>query len=320
MFSIREYSKSTIFMLVLLASSLGCRSSCTQGMSNPGAHQNPDMIDLNRGYSIFLGTMADMTWFEIENAAKNQTIVLFPLGVIEEHGPHMACGADIYSAYLQCRLVQNELIKKKLPTIIAPPFYWGINTSTRNFPGSFDMRPEAMKALLTDILANLKQWGFTKIYYVNSHGEAGHNLVLLESAKESLQNLKIDSRVIMSDKMCRRFGLKGDEDYILSVDFNPPPGWPDVQVPDFHAGAEETGDMVAFYPNLVQSELARTLKAPVVKEGDYRFWGQDARKITPLGYGGDPAAFNAEWSRKAVIAYCQAVARAIERKIVHDHE
>ena len=38
-------------------------------------------------YSIFTDTMADLDWREIENKGRQKVPVLFPLGVIEEHGP-----------------------------------------------------------------------------------------------------------------------------------------------------------------------------------------------------------------------------------------
>jgi len=46
------------------------------------------------GYSIFSDTMADMTFQQIEDAAKKNIPVLFPIAVIEEHGPHMCLGTD----------------------------------------------------------------------------------------------------------------------------------------------------------------------------------------------------------------------------------
>jgi creatinine amidohydrolase len=309
-----KFRESEFIPLGLLICFLGCQGACAQGMPTPVADPTPAWFDMKGGYSILTGTMGDMTWPEIETAAKNHAIVLLPVGVIEEHGPHIACGTDIYLAYLDCRLVSQELAKRDLPAIIGPPIYWGINSSTRNFPGSFDVRPEIMTALLTDILANLKHWGFSEIYYVNLHGEAVQNLVIVQSAKESRQQLQIDTRVVMSDRMSRRFGLKGDEHYILSVDYDPPPGGPNVAVPDFHAGAEETGDMVAFFPDLVNRKLVGSLKAPSVEEGGYSNWGKDARKVTPLGYAGDPAAYDSSWSRKAVLDYCMAIAQAIEKK------
>jgi len=48
------------------------------------------------GYSIFPETMVDMTWPEVEKAAKEGAIVLMTTAVIEEHGPHMTCGIDTY--------------------------------------------------------------------------------------------------------------------------------------------------------------------------------------------------------------------------------
>jgi len=51
------------------------------------------------GYSIFHETMVDMTFQEVEEAAKRGAIVLWPMGVIEEHGPHLPLGTDIYGAY-----------------------------------------------------------------------------------------------------------------------------------------------------------------------------------------------------------------------------
>ncbi len=270
-----------------------------------------DDVFLKKGYSIFDDTMADITWPEIEKAVEKNAIVLLPVGVIEEHGPHIACGADIYLSYLHCKLIKQELTKSGIAAIIAPPFYWGINTSTRNFPGSFDIRPETMKALLADIVSNLKHWGFKKAYYINCHGEGGHNRVILESAKESLQDLKIQVSFLMDRRMMRRYGLSGKEKYILSFDFSPPPGEPKVNVPDFHAGTFETSDMMAFFPELVNAKITKTLRPPQVKAGDYKKWGKDARKITPLGYTGDPKAYDADWAKKATREYCRAMAEAI---------
>ncbi|MEY8357270.1 creatininase family protein [Lachnospiraceae bacterium 54-53] len=49
--------------------------------------------------SIFADTMADMNWKEIEQMGQESVPVLFPLGVVEEHGPHLPLGTDIYMSY-----------------------------------------------------------------------------------------------------------------------------------------------------------------------------------------------------------------------------
>jgi creatinine amidohydrolase len=47
-------------------------------------------------YSIFSETMADMTYQQIETAAGEKQLVLFPIAVMEEHGPHLCTGTDTY--------------------------------------------------------------------------------------------------------------------------------------------------------------------------------------------------------------------------------
>ncbi|MFZ5434524.1 MAG: creatininase family protein [Calditrichota bacterium] len=270
-------------------------------------------------YSIFKETMADMTWPEIEDAAQQEAVVLFPLGVIEEHGPHIACGADLYQAYQQCRLIKADLERRGTPAVIAPPFYWGVNYSTRHFPGSFDIKPETMKAVLNDILQNLQCWGFTEVYMLNCHGEYGHNQAILECAKNAQRNIGIAARWVISGGMARRYKLSGEEEYLLFVDENPPEGEPQVDAPDFHAGAHETGDMVAFFPELVDIDAAKQLGLPEVKGGGYKEWGMDARAVTPLGYAGNPSAYNVDWSKQAFRDYCSTIAETIHTNYHSEH-
>ena len=115
-------------------------------------------------YSIFEDTMADMIYQEIEIAAKKNAVVLLPVAVIEEHGPHMCLGVDTYLAHNTCRNIRNKLLESEVNSLIAPPFYWGINFSTGAFAGSFTVREETMISLLVDILVCLKNWGFKKIF------------------------------------------------------------------------------------------------------------------------------------------------------------
>ena len=68
------------------------------------------------GYSIFDETMVDLAWPEVEQAAGDNTPVLLPSGVIEEHGPHLGLAVDIYCACLLCKLT-----KKSWPPRARPP-------------------------------------------------------------------------------------------------------------------------------------------------------------------------------------------------------
>ena len=68
-------------------------------------------------YSIFENTMADMTYQGIEKAVEDNSIVLFPISVIEEHGPHLPLATDTYVAHKQAVEIKNNLTKENIKTI-----------------------------------------------------------------------------------------------------------------------------------------------------------------------------------------------------------
>ena len=46
--------------------------------------------------------MANMKWPDIQHGVDENAIVLLPMGVIEEHGPHLCLATDIYTAQKNC--------------------------------------------------------------------------------------------------------------------------------------------------------------------------------------------------------------------------
>ncbi|MCX7711584.1 MAG: creatininase family protein [Clostridia bacterium] len=216
--------------------------------------------------SIFKDTMVEMTWEEVKKEAEKGSVVLFPIAVVEEHGPHMDLSPDIYETYHGCKLMKQSLEKKGISTVIAPPYYWGINQSTGQFPGSFTVKPETFKAVLSDSIECLKRWGFTKVFCSNLHGDPVHRATLDSAINEIRTNLGIDVYNVDA----------------LNVKVQNPPAfpssWPGKYNPDYHAGADETSMMLSCYPDKVNTELAKKLKPQSAFE--------------PLGYVGDPANFS----------------------------
>lgn len=75
--------------------------------------------------NIFKDTISEMTYEQVENLVAQEAVVLLPIGIIEEHGPHLPLGTDIYLAYKQAHDVWEELNAMEIPCVIAPPFYLG---------------------------------------------------------------------------------------------------------------------------------------------------------------------------------------------------
>lgn len=236
--------------------------------------------------SIFKDTMVEMTWQEVEKAAKEGDIVLLPVGIVEEHGPHLDLSPDIYMAYHFCKYLKHNLEKKEVEAIIAPPFYWGISEEVKQYPGTFSVRPDTMKALLMDILSSLESWGFRKVFIVNAHGDRTHVGIIDAVVAEMSQNSK------MSVFNLGNFEVKLDN----------PPEFPRQREgrfdPDYHAGAIESAAVFTFYPMKGDRELAKTL----IPQATFH----------PLGYCGDPASYELEDS---IIEYFHADVETDARKI-----
>lgn len=240
--------------------------------------KNELKIGIQADLSIFTDTMVEMTWEKVKESAEKGDIVLFPIGIIEEHGPHMDLSPDIYCAYLFCKFLRQKLFQKNINSIIAPPCYWGIGNDTKKYPGTFSLRPETFKALLVDIFNSLNSWGFKYVFVVNAHGDPTHVDVIEQSIKESNENTNMQV-----------FYNVGNFD----IPVNNPPSFPlpreDRYEPDYHAGAVETAVINTFYPQKVNKNLAKDLKP------------QDT--FDPLGYCGDPANFIKE---KTIVEFWEA--------------
>lgn len=251
-------------------------------------------------YSIFQDTMADMNYQQIELAAEKKLPVLFPIAVIEEHGPHLCLGTDTYLTYQLCRYVKQGLLKHGMESLIVPPYYWGINVATNGFAGSFTVKPETMTAVMCDLLECLKTWGFDKIFLFNFHGDSKHNATILESARKAYEELGVGVHFIVPEFFLKRAGISGEKPYLLVQKDKPIPQGKNEKPPEFldiHAGGFETSLMIKDFPDLVDIELAKTLQSSRTTGEGIRTWvqgGKKAREVTPLGYCGDPSQISME--------------------------
>lgn len=264
------------------------------------------------GYSIFEGTMADMNWLEIEEASKQGAIILFPMGVIEEHGPHLCLGTDIYMSYCNCRRIADKLNASGTRTLLAPPFYWGINNVTGAFPGSFTVKKQTMKAVIGDLLDNLHRWGFEDIFCFCGHEDPDHILTILDAVRTCRIATNLRVRVVMEDYVAERFGFSGQEEELLLLSTVFPEMEQSGDIPDretlfdIHAGSIETACMNLYFPGLVNIEVAKDLMSTSLTEDEMLCWtrgGDEARKMTPMGYAGNPANFINEEGIEPVMDY-----------------
>ncbi len=261
-------------------------------------------------------TMINLTWLEVQEKAAWGACVLLPLGVIEEHGPQLCLGTDIYTAITYCRFVQERLAQQGVEAIIAPPFYWGICQATGGFIGSFRIRPETARELLIDILHSLREFGFTRIFGLNAHGDIAQQLAIMEAFKAVAGIDGLIATYLFPRNLLHHYGLTGEEAYLCPIE----PQTISVSasaVPDIHAGDIETATIHAFYPGLARIEIAEQLPPRSVADDQIMDWllGGKTKDISPEGYLGNPREYKSVKVLENMNDYAARFAHGILQKL-----
>ena len=115
----------------------------------------------------------DMTWMEVRDAIKaGKTTVIVAAGSVEESGPYVT-----NAKHNQNLRVDAETIARRLGNALVAPMI-GIGASQSGklpevddtlYPGTFALRPEVLKMVLTDICGSLKQHGFKNIILIDDN-------------------------------------------------------------------------------------------------------------------------------------------------------
>jgi len=107
-----------------------------------------------------------LTGGEFEAAVEKAAgVCVIPIGVVEYHGPHLPLGTDYFTAHaIACEAARRE------PVIVFPPYYFGVNTETKHFPGGIVVKDRLLFELLENICDEISRNGLKKIILLSGHG------------------------------------------------------------------------------------------------------------------------------------------------------
>jgi creatinine amidohydrolase len=113
---------------------------------------------------------ADLTWPEIKEYSKQNRVVIFPIGMIEDHGPHLPVDSDSRSVEEIC-----DRVGKTAPdeVLVIPTLPYGFSPHHMDFPGPLTIRGNLLTEVVFDVCKSLIHHGFHKIALVNNHGSNG---------------------------------------------------------------------------------------------------------------------------------------------------
>lgn len=127
--------------------------------------------------------LAEMTTHEAGAAVERGSIVVLPVGAIEQHGEGMPLGTDTIRAEGVARLVCDELGDL---TVIGPTVPVGVSPHHLAFPGTITLRPATFAAVVTEYIESLASHGFRRFLVVTGHG--GNNATLGTVAQDLLRD------------------------------------------------------------------------------------------------------------------------------------
>ncbi len=250
--------------------------------------------------------MMDMTWLEVQQAIASQRVLIFCVGSIEQHGPHLPLGVD---AYLPMEIAGR--VARLVGGVVAPCTNYGYKSLLRagggpHFAGSVGLRGASLIALVKDIMENFIQQGWRRIVVLDWHLE--NVPFVFEGVDEAIRSTRAEDSVkVVKIDNPNGLGVKQDpglEEFLFGKDF---PGWA-VE----HASIWETSAMLAAFPGLVRRDQIVDGRPPEPFDYD----------VLPAPKGGAPASgifwkaslSSQEKGERILQAVTQGIAAVIEKE------
>src|SRR5262245_34367011 len=106
---------------------------------------------------------------EDARAAAADTLLLLPVGSVEQHGPHLPLGTDFMTAE-HLALEAAERAGREIPVVVAPTLPFGSSHHHIPFGGTMSLSTETYYRLLYELGSSLADSGFRILFLINGHG------------------------------------------------------------------------------------------------------------------------------------------------------
>jgi creatinine amidohydrolase len=249
-----------------------------------------------------------LSWPQVRAmAARPGSTVVWPLGAVEQHGPHLPLATDALFADRVLDAVLEEL-PDDLPVWRLPLQSLGFSPEHHGFPGTLSLPAALLIDLVVAVGSDLEAAGFRRLVLLNAHGG---QIGLLEAAARQLRTQRPDLAVLPC------FLWRGPEGV---ADLIPEP----ERSQGLHAGLAETSLMLHLAPELTGGEPRPDGPGPAnLPPSGWSLEGEApcawlSREMSISGVLGDPSGASVELGRELFTRLVQGWRKRLESLVRSD--
>jgi creatinine amidohydrolase len=245
---------------------------------------------------------ARLTAAEVQARAGGGTVVIIPVASVEQHGPHLATGVDMWLAGAVAERTARKLVAAGTGALVTPVLWAGLAEHHMAFGGTVTLERDVFMGVLGGVARSVARHGFRRIAIVNGHG--GNVEAVATAAIELTTALGVPVVGLT-------YWLANADTFsaILETQTN-------VQ----HACEAETSMMMAVQPDGVRAEnIARAVPKRFKPSAPPGFRRQRGfAELTDTGVIGDPRAASAEKGERLLEAASTRLADELGRAELWD--
>ncbi len=248
--------------------------------------------------SIRVRHLADLSGPDIERRLSDRSIIVQPLGAVEQHGPHLPLNTDLIVAQAVAETAVAQ-IGDELDAWVLPPLAYTKSNEHAWSPGTIWLSASTLMAVLDDIGRCIAKTPAKRLVFLNGHG--GNSSLLSAANRELRLNYGLMTFLAHPGMPADQGGTSAAGEHGMGV----------------HGGTDETSIMLHLAPHLCDmSKAERRVPEALatntyVKFGGRVSFGWLSNDFFDDGYIGDPTTATAEHGRElfegSVESFCAAL-------------
>jgi creatinine amidohydrolase len=251
--------------------------------------------------------LAELAFPEVERLAHTgRALVIIPVGVVEEHGPHLPLGLDSFAAESYAASAAPHLEQAGYDVIVAPTVSYGVARAAIDFPGTLSLEPQTLISMIVEIGRSLARHRLDRQVILNGHRDL-HHMKALDDARGKLVEEKIARVLCVGFAHDPAVTTASYRDGVRHLYRSPRPDR------EGHGGESETSVALHAFPHLVKTDLIKQLRPNF--DYDVEAFRNETeaygRLSSGLGYFGSPQAGSAETGRQLVAIRGRNIAQLV---------